>query len=94
MLNLIGVESNRNAVGARVEVNGAAVPLVRHVGGGSSFQSASSHAIFLGIGQKDRADANVIWPSGRIQSLTGLGHGMWTIVEGIAAVEAVAHNRK
>ena len=94
VLKLVGVESNRNAVGARVEVSGVSVPLVRHAGGGSSFQSASPHAIHLGIGEKDGATVDVTWPSGQTQMLEGLTHGMWTVVEGRPATREVAHNRK
>ena len=94
VLNLIGTKSNRNAVGAQVELSGASIPLVGQVGGGGSFQSASSRLIHLGIGEQQAATVRINWPSGRKQVLNNLASGKWTIVEGILAIQGSAHNRK
>lgn len=94
VLRLIGVNSNRNAAGAQVEVSGTSRPLVRQVGSSRSFQSASARDIHLGIGNQPSADIRITWPSGRIQNLDRLPHGKWTVVEMGTAVRGSAQDRK
>jgi hypothetical protein len=64
-----GKKSNRNAIGARVEVDVAGRKLVRFIHGGGSYLSACERALLLGLGPAEQADrVTVRWPSGRIQT--------------------------
>ena len=72
-----GTGSNADGIGARVYVttrpNGADKPLVQvdEVLGGSSYLSMHSIDLEFGLGQADRVEQiEVLWPSGRQQTLT------------------------
>jgi len=81
-----GRASNRNAVGARVEVAAGGRTLVRWVHGGGSYLSAGDRRLVIGLGPADRADrVTVTWPSGRRQEFPALPAGRgWRLTEGKA----------
>ena len=63
---LEGVESPRDAVGARVTVEAAGRRLVRYKQGGGSYQSSSDPRLHFGLGDAQAVDrVEVYWPSGR-----------------------------
>lgn len=69
-LRLQGTKSNRDAVGARVEVvRTDGRRLVQEVRAGSSYQSGSSRALFFGLGDAAVAEVTVRWPSGKTETL-------------------------
>jgi enediyne biosynthesis protein E4 len=69
-LRLEGTESNRDAVGARVEIVRAdGLRLVQEVRAGSSYQSGSTRALFFGFGDSTPTAATVFWPSGRTEAI-------------------------
>jgi enediyne biosynthesis protein E4 len=66
-LHLVGTISNRDAVGARVEVELAARTIVRQRKGGTSLESAHDPRLLIGIGTETEArKVTVHWPSGRV----------------------------
>jgi hypothetical protein len=66
-LLLQGVRSNRDAVGARVEVQAGDQTLNRQRKGGGSLASAHDPRMLIGIGAAIRADRVTIrWPSGQV----------------------------
>jgi tetratricopeptide (TPR) repeat protein len=76
---LRGTKSNRDAIGARVELNGQ----VQWVQAGSGFLSQHSRKLHFGLAGKTRASVNIVWPSGLKQEIEDLKPGcVWTIVEG------------
>jgi hypothetical protein len=79
-----GRKSNRNAVGARVEVEAAGGRQVRFLNGGGSYLSASERRLLVGLGSATVADrVTVRWPSGREQVFHGLeGRRWWRLREG------------
>src|SRR5580658_9312253 len=78
-LRLRGTESNRDAIGARVTVNG----YTQEITAGSGFLSQHSKRLHFGLGGRDSADVYILWPSGLRQEGTGLRPGFtWTIEEG------------
>jgi Tfp pilus assembly protein PilF len=80
-IRLRGTKSNRDAVGARVTVNGS----MQEIAAGSGFLSQHSKRLHFGLGGRALADVVVIWPSGLRQEVGGLQPGnTWTIVEGSA----------
>ena len=69
-LDLVGVVSNRSAIGARVRVMAGGVPRVREVSGGSGYLSQDSMTLEFGLGTATMADSIVVrWPSGIVQVL-------------------------
>ena len=80
-----GKKSNRNAIGARVEIDLGDRSLVRHVVGGGSYLSASERRLLIGLGTADRADrVTVRWPSGRVQAFGPLdGNRGYLLHEGV-----------
>ncbi|MBI1347176.1 hypothetical protein GC163_12910 [bacterium] len=74
-LRLIGVESNREALGARVEIVAGDRKIVRVVLGSSSYLACDERPLLIGIGDAEQADAvTVRWPTGRVETLGPLVH--------------------
>lgn len=65
-LDLEGVISNRDAVGARVFVESEdGVIMNQIVKAGNSYQSTSSKSLFFGIGEAGISELRIQWPSGQ-----------------------------
>lgn len=77
---LRGTKSNRDAIGARVEVNGQ----TKWLEAGSGFLSQHSKTMLFGLGPSDQAKhVRVTWPSGTTQEFANLEAGhVYTITEG------------
>ena len=72
-LELKGTQSNRDAIGARVQIFSGDLRQSRMVRGGSSYLSQSELALTLGLDKRDRVDRLVIdWPSGRAEEYKNL----------------------
>jgi hypothetical protein len=68
-LNLRGVESNRNGVGAKVVLYSALGIQVREVRSGESYGIMNSMQIHFGMGQTTVDSVKVYWPSGIVDVL-------------------------
>jgi tetratricopeptide (TPR) repeat protein len=78
-IQLQGVKSNRDGIGARVEVNGQ----VQYVQAGSGFLSQHSKKLHFGLTGKEVAAIKITWPSGATQQIAGLTPGfVYRIIEG------------
>jgi len=87
VLDLIGGESNRGAVGAFVTAEMGARQTIREVRGDRGYQSHSDSRIYIGLGDSRRIDRLTIrWPSGRRETLTELAPGSYTVLEGAGIV--------
>jgi len=65
-IKLTGTVSNRDAVGARVEIDAAGRRFYRQVRGGRSYASAHDLRLTIGLGKAEKIDTlTVFWPSGR-----------------------------
>ena len=89
-MKLVGTRSNRDAVGARIELSTAAGRQVRTVTAGSGYLSAQSLVQHFGLGSATQADRIAIaWPSGAETVIGPLaGDRRWVVVEGSAPVSA------
>jgi hypothetical protein len=85
-----GKKSNRNAIGARVEIEVDGHKIVRFVTGGGSYLSASDRRLLIGLGKNERVDrVTVNWPSGRKQEFGSLkGDSGWRLTEGLEKAES------
>jgi len=73
-LQLEGVRSNRDAIGAKVSVRSGKRNLVRWVTGGSSYLSSHDKRIVFGLGDspETKVSVEVRWPSGMVQTIPDL----------------------
>jgi hypothetical protein len=83
-LRLVGVRSNRDAVGARVRLATAAGWQTREVHAGSAYLSGQSLVQHFGLGDAPVADAvEIAWPSGERSRLARLpADRRYVVVEG------------
>lgn len=73
-LDLVGSDSNRDAVGARVSLTlpGGARTLTRWVEAGSAYASQSAFPLHFGLGDAEAVEAvEITWPSGAVTRLEG-----------------------
>ena len=86
-IKLVGVASNRSAIGARVLVHYGGRTQAQAVLSQSSFYSASDMRLHFGLGETAVVDVDVFWPSGHKQSLSALAADrLITVKEGIGIV--------
>jgi hypothetical protein len=72
-LQLQGTQSNRDAIGARISLRQGGKPITRWITGGASFLSTHDRRIVFGLGKRGvTPEIEILWPSGVVQSLTGL----------------------
>ena len=80
-IELIGMTSHRDAVGARVSVQTSEHVQTRQVKGGSSYLSTNDRRLFFGLGDEETVDRiEVDWPSGRKQILTEIAADQTVII--------------
>jgi enediyne biosynthesis protein E4 len=83
-LRLVGVRSNRAAIGARVTVRAGEPAQLAEVRGGSSYLSQNDLRLHFGLGaQAEVQSVEIAWPSGERQRLGPLrADRAWSVVEG------------
>ena len=68
-LKLIGVKSNRDAIGAKVTVRIGNSIIYREVSGGCGFGSTNSLPLEIGLGTHTKVDTlEILWPSGQVDT--------------------------
>ncbi len=99
-LKLVGVKSNRSAIGARVRVSSGGESFYRMVNSGSSFGDTPLEQ-HVGIGaSKAPVQVEIKWPSGLVQGVEKLSAGtVYEVVEGnarprIMPVKAFAYRQR
>jgi hypothetical protein len=86
-VKLIGVTSNRSAIGARVLAQYGGKVQAQTVLSQSSFYSACDTRLHFGLGLFKAVDLHVFWPSGGQQSLQNVAaNRLVTIKEGVGIV--------
>ncbi len=87
-LKLIGTQSNRSAIGARVVARYGGRQQVQEVISQSSYLSSNDRRLHFGLGTADTADVEVRWPNGMKQTFPKLAANQLAILrEGSAVVE-------
>lgn len=75
-LELQGTKSNRDGIGARVEVQAGGLTIHRQRKGGYCLESSHDPRILVGVGTPDQVDKVVVrWPSGAVSTLEKLATG-------------------
>ena len=73
MIKTVGTKSNRDGIGARVEVVTRSHSQMREVQAGSSYLSGHDLRLLFGLGTETKAETvKIIWPSGAEQILTNV----------------------
>ncbi len=82
-VRLVGTDSNRDGLGARITAVAGELSQIREVNAGSSSGSQNMLPVHFGLGQNSAVDRlTVRWPSGTLQTLIGVGvNQVITVVE-------------
>lgn len=83
---LVGTSSNRDAIGARIEIEAGGRTQVGEVRSGGSYLSHNDMRVHFGLGQATRVDrVRIRWPNGKVETLAGMNSRQYvTIREGAA----------
>lgn len=86
-LRLRGTSSNRDAIGARVELKSGGRTLLRGLRAGEGFLGQSSKWLHFGLGPQTEINSiTVHWPGGQAESFTGTTADRWfTLTQGQGA---------
>ncbi len=80
-VNLLGIESNRNGIGARVELHGDWGVQIRDVRSGDGFRNMSSLNVHFGIGTAQNINKVVVkWPSGVVDQVMNPGKNQTLLI--------------
>jgi len=72
-IRLVGTKSNRDGIGARLEIEAGGVRQIDEARSGGSYLSQSDLRLHFGLGGAERLDrVTVHWPSGLTDRLTGI----------------------
>ncbi|MFQ5743732.1 MAG: CRTAC1 family protein [Acidobacteriota bacterium] len=98
-VQLVGRDSNRDGIGARVSVVPAGgAPQARWAYTGGSFLSSNDSRVLFGLGPVSHlVGLEVRWPSGQVDHTEGLASNQWLWVtegRGVTAVRAVGPSRQ
>ncbi len=94
-LRLVGRRSNRDAVGAVVEVKAGKLHYRQFVQAGGSYQSYSDPRLHLGLGSALKATVKIHWPSGKIEQFQEMeAGGIVTLEEGKGITDRRSYSEK
>ncbi len=84
MFRLVGMKSNKAAIGARVTVTAGDLTQMSEVQAGSSYLSQNDLRLHFGLGARATMDkVEIFWPSGKKQTLLNLpADWIYTVIEG------------
>jgi enediyne biosynthesis protein E4 len=77
---LIGVKSNRSAIGARVTAKYGSRRQVQEVLAQSSFYSANDRRLHFGLGTKTAADLTIRWPNGPTETISSVAADQLVVI--------------
>ena len=88
-VRLIGTESNRSAIGARVTAKYGGRTQTQELSAQSSFYSVNDRRLHFGLGAAQTADLLIRWPNGREEAVAGIkADRVATITEGKGVTRA------
>jgi hypothetical protein len=92
LFKLVGMKSNKAAIGARVTVKAGPLVQFDEVRGGASYISQNDLRLHFGLGANDKmSEVNIRWPNGESETLHDVGADfIYTIVEGAGIQQKVA----
>ena len=82
-VQLIGTQSNKDAIGTRVRLKANGSWQERYVRNGTSYLSQSQQWPVFGLGMVETVDSlEILWPSGILNQMSTIPAGMLTLIEG------------
>ena len=78
---LVGVKSNRSAIGARVVARYGERTQAQEVMASSSFYSASDRRLHFGLGPATTADLTILWPNGATEKVPGVAADQLVVIQ-------------
>ena len=92
LFKLVGVKSNKAAIGARVTVKAGALVQFDEVRGGASYLSQNDLRLHFGLAANDKMiEVNIRWPNGGTEVLRDVpADFIYTVVEGAGIQQKVA----
>ena len=92
LFNLVGMKSNKAAIGARVTVKAGTLVQFSEVRGGASYLSQNDLRLHFGLGSNDKmTEVNIRWPNGETEVLRDVpADFIYTVVEGMGIQRKVA----
>ena len=72
IIKTIGTISNKDGIGTRIKVTTLNGDQIREVASGGSSMSQNMLPVHFGLGNSDKANIEILWPSGVVQSLTNI----------------------
>jgi hypothetical protein len=80
---LVGIKSNRDAIGAKLTLKAGSRKLVRWITGGSSYLSSHDKRVIFGLGKDapESVELQIRWPNGQIQNLADLKPGSYHAIQ-------------
>ena len=92
LFKLVGMKSNKAAIGARVTVKSGTLVQFSEVRGGSSYLSQNDLRLHFGLGSNEKMnEVNIRWPNGETEVLRDVpGDFIYTIIEGMGIQRKVA----
>jgi hypothetical protein len=87
-LKLIGTKSNRDGIGARVQLQAGGVTQIRELDGGNGYAGESTRRVHFGIGSATKIDhLQVRWPSGLVEQISVPVNAVSYVQEGNGVVK-------
>jgi hypothetical protein len=92
LFQLVGMKSNRAAIGARVTIHAGGVMQFDEVRGGGSYLSQNDLRLHFGLGSATTMESvEIRWPSGKLETVKNVaGDSIYTIVEGQGITKSAA----
>jgi enediyne biosynthesis protein E4 len=92
LFKLVGMKSNKAAIGARVTVKAGALVQIDEVRGGASYLSQNDLRLHFGLGVNDKMNEVIIrWPNGESEVLRDVAADfIYTVVEGAGIQQKMA----
>ena len=85
-VKLLGVQTNRDAIGAVVRVGAGGVTQMRRVSGGDSAHSQSDLIVHFGTGNNTAANVGVNWPSGVEQLFPAVPVNQLVVIDEVGGI--------
>lgn len=90
ILNFVGSKSNRDGVGAEVEVIASGIPKQTQQLIANNGCAQSQKALFFALGKNKEAEAvKVRWPSGKVEVIQNMKAGVHTLQEGVSRITSI-----
>jgi len=82
IVHLVGAQSNRDAIGARLKITIGDTYQITQKKGGSGYLSQNDPRIHFGLGKSEKVDRlEIIWPSGKEQVLENVEAGQILVIK-------------